>query len=104
MERLAASSPVLGLEPELRGAVDESEIVVHSGDRLLLYTDGLSEARNGSGSLYGVDRLEKLLVEHGRAPIAELCRLLVAGADDFRRGPATDDTLIVAIGFPGAGR
>lgn len=104
VERLAAASPVLGLEPELRGADDESEIALHAGDRLVLYTDGLSEARDGSGSLYGVDRLEKLLVEHGRSPLADLCGSLVSGVDSFRRGPATDDTLLVAIGFPGAGR
>lgn len=104
VERLPASSPVLGLEPELRGAIDEAELLLAPGDRLVLYTDGLSEARDGSGSLYGIDRLEKLLAEHGREPLAELCRSLVAGVDAFRRGPATDDTLLVAIGFPGAGR
>jgi hypothetical protein len=45
-----------------------------------------------------------LLIEHGRAPLGELCRLLVSGVDAFRSGPSTDDTLIVAAGFPGPGR
>jgi len=31
-----------------------------AGDSLLLYTDGLSEARNGSDAEYGVERLAKL--------------------------------------------
>jgi serine phosphatase RsbU (regulator of sigma subunit) len=32
-----------------------------SGDSLLLYTDGLSEARDGAGDEYGVERLTRLL-------------------------------------------
>jgi len=33
-----------------------------------------------------------------------MCRALVSEVDAFRRGPATDDTLLLALGFPGAGR
>ena len=99
VERLSASSPVLGLEPELRG-VAEKEVELGPGDRLILYTDGLTEARDGAGQLYGVERLEKLFAEHGREPLAEMARSLVAGVDGFRAGPARDDILLLAVAFP----
>ena len=38
------------------------------GDSLLLYTDGVTEARNGAGAEYGLDRLTRVLATvHGRA-------------------------------------
>ncbi len=98
-DRLHASAPVLGLEPDLRGSVSE-EIGMAAGDRLVLYTDGLTEARDAAGHLYGVERLEKLLTQHVGEPIDAMSRALVSGVDAFRAGPPRDDILLLTAAIP----
>jgi serine phosphatase RsbU (regulator of sigma subunit) len=99
-ERLQVSAPVLGLEPELRGGAVQEETEMAPGDRLVLYTDGLNEARDANGQLFGVERLEKILQERAQLPLAEMTRALVAGVDAFREGPARDDIVLLAVGLP----
>jgi hypothetical protein len=49
----------LGLEPTARYEVTTTQLAI--GDRLTLYTDGLLEARNHDGELYGFERLRTLI-------------------------------------------
>ncbi len=99
-ERLHVSAPVLGLEPELRGGVEQAGTEMAPGDRLIFYTDGLNEARDAHGQLFGVDRLEKLFQERANLPLADMARALVEGVDAFREGPARDDIILLAVGLP----
>ena len=71
------------------------------GDRLVLYTDGLTEARDSQRQLLGVERLEKIFHEHAHLPIDEMARALVGEVDDFREGPARDDIVLLAVGLTG---
>ena len=68
-----------------------------AGDVFLLYTDGLSEAMNADGDLFGEERLRALVEEHGdlnadglRERIVRDVEAHVASAD-----PHDDMTLIV---------
>jgi hypothetical protein len=56
----------LGLNPNER--YENQEVVLAPGDRLTLYTDGLLEARDSSGELFGFERVTELV---GNAPGAE---------------------------------
>ncbi|WP_353573330.1 SpoIIE family protein phosphatase [Candidatus Albibeggiatoa sp. nov. BB20] len=47
----------IGLEPDIEPFLNYVEIELHSGDGLVLYTDGITEAENMSKELYGLDRL-----------------------------------------------
>ena len=68
------------------------------GQALLLYTDGLSEARDGEGRMYGGERVRDLALRRpGRAP-RELVDSCLADLAAFRRGvPTGDDLTIMAI-------
>ncbi|WP_420716294.1 PP2C family protein-serine/threonine phosphatase [Streptomyces sp. H27-H1] len=71
------------------------------GATLLLYTDGLTEARDGAGAFY--DPAARL---RGRV-FSGPDELLSALADDVRRhtgGAATDDMALLAVARPGAGQ
>jgi sigma-B regulation protein RsbU (phosphoserine phosphatase) len=67
------------------------------GDQLLFYTDGIPEAHNPHGDLFGSERLDDVL---RRAPCesSALLTMLLSAVDEFCEGrPADDDrTLIVA--------
>jgi sigma-B regulation protein RsbU (phosphoserine phosphatase) len=46
----------------------EDTMTIHTGDLLLLFTDGISEAMNASNDSYGEGRLGRLLEEHAHVP------------------------------------
>jgi serine phosphatase RsbU (regulator of sigma subunit) len=59
LESLSATRPVLGLI--LDTGFRSERIVLAPGDRLLLYTDGVTEASDGNGEEFGAERLETLM-------------------------------------------
>jgi sigma-B regulation protein RsbU (phosphoserine phosphatase) len=67
------------------------------GDQLVLYTDGITEADNGSGELFGLVRLDKVL-ENCSVGASDLLKAVVEAVEAFTGGqPAHDDrTLLVA--------
>jgi sigma-B regulation protein RsbU (phosphoserine phosphatase) len=67
------------------------------GDQLVLYTDGITEADNGSGELFGLARLDKVL-ENCSVGASDLLKDVVDAVEAFTGGrPAYDDrTVLVA--------
>lgn len=89
------AGPPLGLfdEPEFTRRCTRLD----RGDTVLFYTDGLTEALNGEGEMFGIERLYETLVEH-RAETAEALRDRLLAAMRRHTGaipPADDVTLIV---------
>jgi anti-anti-sigma factor len=77
------------------------------GDRLLLYTDGVTEARDAAGELFGTQRLIDHAERHAAAglPAPETLRRLAHAVATHHDGPATDDaTLLLAEWSPAAVR
>lgn len=76
------------------------------GDRLLFYTDGITEARNRDGDFFGLDRLLDLAERHaaGALPPPETLRRLVHAVLAHTEGaPEDDSTLMIVEWHPGAG-
>jgi hypothetical protein len=92
----------LGLDD---ASVTVGEEKVEPGDRLLLYTDGITEARNPNGEQFGVTRLIDHTERHAAAglPAAETLRRLAHAVATHHDGPADDDaTLLLAEWSPAA--
>lgn len=85
----------LGLVPEGRYA--EARIGLQTGDQIIFYTDGITEAHNRDDELFGIERLDASLANCTLEAQALLDSVL-ASIDEFSQGrPADDDrTLIVA--------
>jgi serine phosphatase RsbU (regulator of sigma subunit) len=62
-EELRARGMPLGLMPGMR--YEEKETIVHSGQAALLYSDGLVEAHDPEGEMFGFPKLRALIAEHG---------------------------------------
>ena len=91
---LRSSGPLLTLDPN--GTFSSREVPLDPGDLLLLYTDGLTEARNGE-MLFGEERVAATLRrEPGRDP-AYLCKALLEAARDFSGTALSDDVAILAV-------
>ena len=95
VERLAATSTVLGLFPQWDCAVGESRL--EPGDLLTLYTDGVTEAFDGRDEEFGEERLLDALARHrDRAPESLLDALLQEVREFSPQEQQDDLTLIVA--------
>ncbi|HEY6690454.1 MAG TPA: PP2C family protein-serine/threonine phosphatase, partial [Rubrobacter sp.] len=53
----------LGLMPEM--SYEEKEVVLDAGEAALFYSDGLVEAHDSQGEMFGFPRLRALIAEHG---------------------------------------
>jgi serine phosphatase RsbU (regulator of sigma subunit) len=62
-EELRARGMPLGLMPGM--SYEEKEIVLDAGEAALFYSDGLVEAHDPEGEMFGFPRLRALIAEHG---------------------------------------
>jgi len=90
-----ASGYPLGITSE--GTYEECQQQLQPGDQIIFYTDGITEASNPSGKLFGIDRLDRVL-ENCSLHASSLLDSVLRSVEEFANGhPADDDrTLIVA--------
>src|ERR1700683_2549136 len=99
-----AGGLVLGAMPDM--VYPEHSVQLLAGDRLVLYTDGITEAFNTANEAYGEKRLIAEIRGHGDGPAAalgeRLCRSVTLFAD---AAPQSDDITLTVLtwGAPGAG-
>jgi len=79
-----------------------AQVNLEKGDRVVLYTDGLSETRNQSDVEYGATRLQSVLGESEDLPASRVVTRLIEEARAFAAGmPITDDLTVMAIEMVG---
>jgi len=85
----------LGLRPDVR--YEEALIELQTGDQMIFYTDGVTEAHNPGDELFGIERLDGSLT-NCNLQAQSLLESVLASIDEFSAGRAADDdrTLIVA--------
>jgi sigma-B regulation protein RsbU (phosphoserine phosphatase) len=85
----------------LNEAYPEEEFLLQPGDRLLLYTDGVLEARNPEGLEFGSRRLEEFIRSHAYLSAeefaAQLLEQVLAWPGSNNRHLQADDITIVVI-------
>ena len=93
--RLSEGGTVLGIFPD--AGYEEREITFDHGDRLVLITDGITEAANAQSEEFGEGRLIRLLLENRQAPAPELQRLLLEAVASFTSQPLQDDATLMIV-------
>lgn len=101
IDRLESLSPLIGAFPEMAQQCQLTKNVYTAGDRLLIYTDGLTETRNAAGDFFGIDRVESVLRALDPACDSEgLLSTLESARRKFSgRELPDDDVLVMAIQF-----
>jgi serine phosphatase RsbU (regulator of sigma subunit) len=95
-ERLEAPGVAMGLFENATFAKRGAKLT--EGDILALYTDGVTEAANAQEQEFGLERLEKLIIEQADRPAQALAEQIVNAVADFAAdaiGIFDDETLIV---------
>lgn len=95
VELLEQSSLPVGIIEEVQ--YYEAETLLGHSDKIVLYTDGVSEARH-SGQLFGTEGIEAVLRRCGHEPSDHVMGELLTAAKDWGEGRLTDDTAIIVIG------
>ncbi len=95
LQRLETGGVATGLMP---GAQYASErIRLEPGDRLVAFTDGITEALNADGEEWGEDQLIALLESSPQSDARGLADAVHSGVDDFARGTSQYDDMTVAV-------
>ena len=61
-----------GAEKRFGELLEEKQISLHTGDVIVFYTDGITEAMNPASDLFGESRLSRIVEEHGHLESGEL--------------------------------
>jgi Stage II sporulation protein E (SpoIIE) len=82
---------------------DAAPVVPHTeklepGDRVLVYTDGVTEGRAADGTPFGLQRLSDFIIRHGAGlPAPETMRRLNRAIVDYQHGRLHDDATVVLV-------
>jgi sigma-B regulation protein RsbU (phosphoserine phosphatase) len=93
--RLQSGGPLIASLSD--GRYDEESVRLASGDRLVLFTDGLTELANEAGEEFGEARLVELVREHRRLDAQDIQDRLLEAAHAFAGGAFTDDTTLLVL-------
>jgi phosphoserine phosphatase RsbU/P len=94
-ERLKAGGGVLGVFPHQTFAAGAAQLA--PGDRVILFTDGVTEASDPAGEEFGDARLLHLLQEHRAATASALQEKILTVAGEFSQGHWHDDATLLVV-------
>lgn len=80
---------------KFEASLREERIRFGAGDRFLMYTDGVTEAANLRGELYGPERLRAGLAAFGHTNSAQFISTLLADLKRFRGGASQSDDITI---------
>ena len=77
---------------------DSVAFALEPGDRLILYSDGITDCRNPAGASFDLARLERLASDFQESPLGTLAARLDATLRDWRgTGKIEDDISLLMI-------
>ena len=97
-ERLGAGGAVLGVFADSK--YEQDRVSLGAGDRLVLYTDGITEAQAADRSLdeeFGEDRLVQLTIDHRACSAPALQARLTDAVTAFTGGRFDDDATLIVM-------
>ena len=96
IEYLRAPGFLLGVLPDIDPV--ESQVAIEPGDFLIFYTDGLTEARNEAGEMFGEERLEGLIGKTTAVSASVMLNVITTAVADFSGDtPPFDDFTLVVV-------
>jgi sigma-B regulation protein RsbU (phosphoserine phosphatase) len=100
--RLEISGMVVGMFPE--SEYDESDVRMESGDLLVAFTDGVTEAENERGQKFGDDRLLDLLVDYSDRPPDKVIEVVGTAVRDWTHDFEMRDDMTMLLARPVKGK
>jgi sigma-B regulation protein RsbU (phosphoserine phosphatase) len=92
-ERLRTDDVVLGTL--WKWNYRQKQIELRAGDRLVLFTDGITESTDDLGNEFGEEQLRQLIIENVQLPAETLEQLILNSAQAYSNGALSDDTTLI---------
>jgi serine phosphatase RsbU (regulator of sigma subunit) len=100
--RLGGSGTVLGAFDSGELRLSQEELALRDGDKLVLYTDGLTDILDPTGNRLELGRLTALILAHAAKPPAALCDAVFAQLAAYQSSAEQfDDMTLVAVAVDG---
>ena len=98
VEAIVSGGFMLGMIPDIETFLEEKEIKLELGDKILLYTDGVTEAENQRGDRFGLPHLMESFQRHSQKPAGELMQAVKDETYAFIGAhPQYDDITLVVM-------
>jgi len=95
VERLGTGGAVLGVFPD--ASYEQGRVSLRSGDRIVLYTDGITDVCNAADEEFGDARLVDLAVVNRACSAPALQARLANAVDGFSDGRFQDDATLIVM-------
>ena len=76
VEAIISGGFMLGMIPDIDEFLEDKSLSLNPGDKVILYTDGVTEARNIQEELFSLKRLTDIISKHGSKPAQELLNII----------------------------
>jgi sigma-B regulation protein RsbU (phosphoserine phosphatase) len=96
-ERVPVEGTWLGVIPEIGAATVQTTHTLAQGDLLILYTDGLTEARDAHGEIFGIDRITALIEAHAARSVTEIRDQILAACAAWAGAELDDDRTLMVL-------
>ncbi|MCE1190442.1 MAG: SpoIIE family protein phosphatase [Ignavibacteria bacterium] len=100
IERIVPRGIGLGIGPlqVFANTLEISRISYHTDDVFILYSDGITEAKNSTGNFYGEDKLEQIISEYAAMNADIICKSIIADVQLFaKKTEQSDDITLVVV-------
>lgn len=97
---LESTNMVLGLFEDAVNSDASIETTLQKDDRVIVYTDGLTENFNSKQEMLGVDGLKEIVTQAATLPLAGMKEQILNRVAAWRHGPAADDVSLVLVEIP----
>lgn len=94
---LESRSTILGALPDAVDTSPSVELELEAGDRIVLYTDGITEVFNSRGEMLGIQGIREIVCQTSALPLEEMKQAILDGVAGWRSGPSTDDVSLVLV-------
>jgi PAS domain S-box-containing protein len=94
---LESRSTILGALPDAVDTTPDLELHLEQDDRIVLYTDGITEVFNSRGEMLGIEGVREIVRQASALPSEEMKQGILDGVAAWRNGPQTDDVSLVLV-------
>jgi len=94
---LESRSMVLGALPDAVDGEATLDVDLQEGDRVVLYTDGITDVFDARGEMLGVEGVQKFVRETSLLPFKDMKQGILDRVAEWREGPPTDDVSLVLV-------